>query len=117
MSLTAVYFDSQEVYAGQYHKHPYGEINCIVQIDPTFELEGLPVNENWQGAGEFCLKCRQMVSMLTRLSQVGQAPAQEHTTTQGPEEAVVSPFSSFPRDGSHMMPSQEILNLKFTNSL
>ena len=25
MSLTAVYFDSQEVYAGQYHKHPYGE--------------------------------------------------------------------------------------------
>jgi hypothetical protein len=25
MSLTAVYFDSEEVYAGQYHKHPYGE--------------------------------------------------------------------------------------------
>lgn len=25
MSLTAVYFDSQEVYAGQYHNHPYGE--------------------------------------------------------------------------------------------
>jgi hypothetical protein len=25
MSLTTVYFDSQEVYAGQYHKHPYGE--------------------------------------------------------------------------------------------
>lgn len=52
MSLTAVYFDSQEIYAGQYHKHPYGEINCVVQIDPTFELEGLPVGENWRGAGE-----------------------------------------------------------------
>jgi len=51
MSLTAVYFDSEEVFAGQYHKHPYGEINCVVPLDPTFELEGLPVNENWQGAG------------------------------------------------------------------
>ena len=28
-------------------------INCVVQIDPTFELEGLPVGENWSGAGEF----------------------------------------------------------------
>lgn len=51
MSLTAVYFDSQEEYAGQYHKHPYGEINCVVQIDDTFELEGLPAGENWRGAG------------------------------------------------------------------
>jgi len=51
MSITTVFFDSQEVYAGQYHKHPYGEINCVVPIDPTFELEGLPVDENWQGAG------------------------------------------------------------------
>ncbi|TKA74051.1 hypothetical protein B0A55_05771 [Friedmanniomyces simplex] len=51
ISLTAVYFDSQEEFAGQHHKHPYGEINCVVPIDPTFELEGLPVGENWQGAG------------------------------------------------------------------
>lgn len=51
MSLTAVYFDSQGEYAGQYHKHPYGEINCVVPIDDTFQLEGLPVGENWQGAG------------------------------------------------------------------
>ena len=51
MSITTVFFDSQEIYAGQYHKHPYGEINCVVPIDPTFELEGLPVEENWQGAG------------------------------------------------------------------
>lgn len=70
MSITTVYFDSKEVYAGQYHKvcillvasckvtghshsfanqHPYGEINCVVPIDSTFELEGLPVGENWQG--------------------------------------------------------------------
>lgn len=46
MSLTAVHFASQEESAGQYHKHPYGEINCVVPIDPTFELEGLPVGEN-----------------------------------------------------------------------
>jgi hypothetical protein len=51
MSITTVFFDSQEIYAGQYHKHPYGEINCVVPIDDTFELEGLPVGENWQGAG------------------------------------------------------------------
>ena len=48
MSLTAVYFDAQEEL---YHKHPYGEINCVVPIDDTFQLEGLPVGENWQGAG------------------------------------------------------------------
>ncbi|EME46939.1 hypothetical protein DOTSEDRAFT_169818 [Dothistroma septosporum NZE10] len=51
MSLTAVYFDSKEEYSGQYHKHPYGEINCVVPIDETFELEGLPVGENWRGRG------------------------------------------------------------------
>jgi hypothetical protein len=31
---------------------PSARINCVVQIDPTFELEGLPVGENWRGAGE-----------------------------------------------------------------
>ena len=51
MSLTCVYFDSQDEYAGQYHKHPYGEINCVIAIDPTFQLEGMPVGENWQGPG------------------------------------------------------------------
>ncbi|KAK3705913.1 hypothetical protein LTR37_013066 [Vermiconidia calcicola] len=51
MSLTCVYFDSQEEYAGQYHKHPYGEINCVIPIDPGFQLEGFPVGVNWQGAG------------------------------------------------------------------
>ncbi|EME83707.1 uncharacterized protein MYCFIDRAFT_135839, partial [Pseudocercospora fijiensis CIRAD86] len=50
MSLTAVYFDSQPSYSGQYHRHPYGEINCVVPIDEGFELEGLPEGF-WQGAG------------------------------------------------------------------
>lgn len=30
-------------------------INCVVQIDPTFELEGLPVGENWRGPGKCCV--------------------------------------------------------------
>lgn len=54
MSITTVYFDTtggSGIYAGQYHKHPYGEINCVVPIDDAFELEGLPVGERWQGAG------------------------------------------------------------------
>lgn len=47
-SITTVYMDSQEVYRGQYHSHPYGEINCVVLIDPTAELKGM---SGWQGAG------------------------------------------------------------------
>jgi len=39
---------SEEEYSGQYHKHPYGEINCVVQIDKTAELKGM---QGWQGAG------------------------------------------------------------------
>lgn len=29
-----------EVLSGQYHQHPYGEINCVVQLDETAELMG-----------------------------------------------------------------------------
>ncbi|KAI1336501.1 p-hydroxylaminobenzoate lyase [Xylariaceae sp. FL0016] len=47
-SITAVYMESQEAFAGQYHAHPYGEINCVVQIDEGAELEGM---SGWQGAG------------------------------------------------------------------
>ncbi|CAJ2502958.1 Uu.00g103520.m01.CDS01 [Anthostomella pinea] len=50
-SITAVYMESQDVFAGQYHQHPYGEINCVVQVDPVdgeAELEGM---SGWQGAG------------------------------------------------------------------
>ncbi|MCJ1374108.1 hypothetical protein MMC20_005340 [Loxospora ochrophaea] len=48
LSITTVYFDSQEEYAGQYHAHPYGEINCVIQLDETAELKGM---SHWQGAG------------------------------------------------------------------
>lgn len=47
-SLTTVYMESQDEFSGQYHKHPYGEINCVVQIDKTAELKGM---QGWQGAG------------------------------------------------------------------
>lgn len=48
LSITTVYMESQEEYSGQYHRHPYGEINCVVQLDKTAELKGL---QGWQGAG------------------------------------------------------------------
>lgn len=47
-SITTVYMESEEGFKGQYHKHPYGEINCVVQIDETAELMGM---SGWQGAG------------------------------------------------------------------
>jgi hypothetical protein len=40
--------DSENVFSGQYHVHPYGEINCVIQIDKTAELKGM---QGWQGAG------------------------------------------------------------------
>ncbi|CEJ82271.1 Putative p-hydroxylaminobenzoate lyase [[Torrubiella] hemipterigena] len=47
-SITTVYMNSQDVFRGQYHAHPYGEINCVVQIDDSAELMGM---QGWQGAG------------------------------------------------------------------
>ncbi|RDW77847.1 hypothetical protein BP5796_05699 [Coleophoma crateriformis] len=47
-SVTTVYMDSVDEYRGQYHQHPYGEINCVILIDPTAELMGM---SGWQGAG------------------------------------------------------------------
>ena len=47
-SITTVYMDSEDVFSGQYHVHPYGEINCVIQIDKTAELKGM---QGWQGAG------------------------------------------------------------------
>ncbi|KAF2125176.1 hypothetical protein P153DRAFT_349540 [Dothidotthia symphoricarpi CBS 119687] len=46
-SITTVYFNSQEEFSGQHHSHPYGEINCVVQIDPTAELKGM---QGWKTA-------------------------------------------------------------------
>lgn len=47
-SITTVYMDSEDVYSGQHHAHPYGEINCVVQVDKTAQLKGM---QGWQGAG------------------------------------------------------------------
>ncbi|KAL5380255.1 hypothetical protein PMIN06_000810 [Paraphaeosphaeria minitans] len=48
ISITTVYMNSDAVFKGQYHSHPYGEINCVVQLDPGAELMGM---QGWQGAG------------------------------------------------------------------
>ena len=47
-TITTVYMESQQVYRGQYHAHPYGEINCVIQLDSTAELKGMT---SWRGAG------------------------------------------------------------------
>jgi hypothetical protein len=47
-SITTVYIDSDEEYRGEYHLHPYGEINCVIQLDASAELKGM---SGWQGAG------------------------------------------------------------------
>ncbi|MFD9688981.1 DUF4863 family protein [Kitasatospora sp. NPDC001309] len=47
-SITAVYMNSVPVYRGQFHQHPYGEINMVVPIDAGAELRG---PHGWQGAG------------------------------------------------------------------
>ena len=53
MSITTVYMESGEMYSGQYHAHPYGEINCIVPFDhETAELKGM---EGWHRTGWTCL--------------------------------------------------------------
>ncbi|RAY10778.1 DUF4863 domain-containing protein [Actinomadura craniellae] len=47
-SITAVYMDSVDRYRGQYHAHPYGELNLVVPIDPGARLMG---PRGWQGTG------------------------------------------------------------------
>jgi hypothetical protein len=47
-SVTAVYMNSVPVYRGQYHQHPYGELNMVVPLDPGAQLGG---PRGWQGAG------------------------------------------------------------------
>ena len=53
----------------------------MVQIDPTFELEGLPVEENWRGPGKWCILQRIrwrdiLLTVMTRLDEswAGHAP-------------------------------------------
>jgi len=47
-SITAVYMNSVEPYRGQYHQHPYGELNMVVPLDPEARLMG---PRGWSGAG------------------------------------------------------------------
>ncbi|HZZ49940.1 MAG TPA: DUF4863 family protein [Pseudonocardia sp.] len=47
-SITAVYMNSVPVYRGQYHQHPYGELNMVVPLDSSALLGG---PRGWQGAG------------------------------------------------------------------
>lgn len=47
-SITAVYMNSVPRYRGDYHAHPYGEINMVVPIDPGAQLVG---PSGWQGPG------------------------------------------------------------------
>ena len=57
-SITAVYMNSKDprafaeedddVLRGQYHGHPYGELNLVVPLDEGAELKGL---QGWQGPG------------------------------------------------------------------
>ena len=47
-SITAVYMNSVEPYRGQYHQHPYGELNMVVPLDPEAKLMG---PRGWSGAG------------------------------------------------------------------
>ncbi|WP_028923598.1 DUF4863 family protein [Pseudonocardia acaciae] len=47
-SITAVYMNSVPGYRGQYHQHPYGELNLVVPLDPDARLAG---PRGWSGAG------------------------------------------------------------------
>lgn len=47
-SVTAVYMNSVEPYRGQYHQHPYGELNLVVPLDAGAKLMG---PRGWSGAG------------------------------------------------------------------
>ncbi|KAH6716012.1 p-hydroxylaminobenzoate lyase [Leptodontidium sp. MPI-SDFR-AT-0119] len=50
-SITSVYMNSEDVYSGQYHAHPYGEINCVVQVEEEGSRAELMGMQGWQGAG------------------------------------------------------------------
>jgi len=50
ISITTVYMESQEPYTGQYHAHPYGEINCVIPLGEGSKAEIMGM-QGWQGAG------------------------------------------------------------------
>ncbi|MDQ0923846.1 hypothetical protein QF038_002354 [Pseudarthrobacter sp. W1I19] len=47
-SITAVYMNSVEPFRGQYHQHPYGELNLVVPLDAEARLMG---PNGWSGPG------------------------------------------------------------------
>ncbi|PGH23848.1 hypothetical protein AJ80_02096 [Polytolypa hystricis UAMH7299] len=47
-SITTVYMETEDEFLGQYHQHPYGEINCVIQLSPEAQLMGM---SGWQGDG------------------------------------------------------------------
>ncbi|MGW9027743.1 DUF4863 family protein [Streptomyces sp. NPDC055722] len=47
-SITAVYMQGIEPYRGDYHAHPYGELNLVVPLDQDAVLAG---PNGWCGAG------------------------------------------------------------------
>lgn len=47
-SITAVYMNSVEPYRGQYHAHPYGELNLVVPLTEGAQIGG---PSGWQGPG------------------------------------------------------------------
>lgn len=47
-SITTVWMDSQSEYSGEYHKHVYGEINCLVPFDDSVEMKGM---QGWRKQG------------------------------------------------------------------
>jgi hypothetical protein len=47
-SITAVYMNSVDPYRGEYHQHPYGELNLVVPLDPEARLAG---PNGWSGPG------------------------------------------------------------------
>lgn len=46
-SILTVYLEN-DGYEHIAHVHPYGELNCVIQLDPTAEMKGI---SGWQGAG------------------------------------------------------------------
>lgn len=49
-SAPPVQSESSDTLRGQYHQHPYGEINCVITLEDnsTAQLKGM---NGWQGPG------------------------------------------------------------------
>lgn len=110
MSITTVFFDSQDVYAGQYHKASIPDFghHFISLIEFSIHMERSIVSfrsttlSNWK----VCLWAR------TGKVQAGRASDQAHTTTLAQEVAEVWLCSSCPVAGLHTTLNQESHSLR-----